>query len=144
MKNIDPNRMPAEDIYGDIINLPHPESVRHKRMSVENRAAQFAPFAALTGYEDAVDETARLTSGKIEISDEKKIAIDKKIRALLSEKELDGKMPTVIIYYLLDKYKEGGSYVSHDADIRTYNQENQSLVMKDGTRILIKDIFDIR
>lgn len=144
MSLIDDNRLPAEELYGDIINLPHPESVRHKRMSRENRAAQFAPFAALTGYEDAVNETARLTGRKIEISEEKKRAIDNKIRILLGEEDCCGTIPKIIIYYLRDKYKDGGSYISCDASVKKYIQETDSLQLVDGTIIPITDIFDIR
>lgn len=144
MNFVNPNRTPSEDIYGDIINLPHPEPKNHRRMEKLNRAAQFAPFAALTGYEDAVDETARLTGNRIEISEEKKIVIDRRIRMLIGELDVDEKKPTIIIYYLPDKYKEGGSYVSHDADVKRYNPEKDCLVMTDGKEIKVKDIFDIR
>lgn len=139
---IEDRRRSAEEIYGDIINLPHPESVRHKRMSELDRAAQFAPFAALTGYEDAVDETGRLTRDRIEIDEERKREIDRKLQILMSV-NINSNY-TTIIYYKPDKYKSGGEYVSCSADVKKYNQENRTLIMRDGTIIPVEDIFDIR
>ena len=142
--NINPERKLALEIYGDIIDFDYKESVLHKRMSRENRAAQFAPFAALTGYGEAVDETARLTSGKIEISEEKMNKINRLIGVLIGENSSDEKMPSTIIYYVPDRNKKGGAYVSHDALVKKYNSENNSLVMNDGIIIPVEDIFDIR
>ena len=69
--------------YDDIINLPHPESKKHPRMSLQDRAAQFSPFAALTGHSAAIDETARLTERKLELNEEKKAELDRMWQYLL-------------------------------------------------------------
>lgn len=133
----------SSHLYDDIINLPHPEPMRHKRMSRENRAAQFAPFAALTGYENAVDETGRLTDRRIEISEEKKQLINKKIMILMGDVS-DEKMPQMIIYYVPDKYKSGGAYVSCSASVKKIIKETNNIVTNEGITIPIENIFDIR
>ena len=76
-----------KDSYEDILFLEHPTSLRHPRMSVQNRAAQFAPFAALTGYEEALGETARQTSQRIVLDEDSKENLDRKLQWLLAHKE---------------------------------------------------------
>lgn len=91
--------------YDDIINLPHHVSKTRIPMPMENRAAQFAPFAALTGHDDAIAETARLTVEMIELTDEEKQSISR----ILSNAFEENKKVTVT-YFSKDKYKAGGSY----------------------------------
>ena len=94
--------------YKDIINLPHHVSKKHPQMSLESRTAQFAPFAALTGYDDEVRETARITNERIEIDDEAKNIIDNKIQMILDQLL---ERPTVkIAYFVPDGKKKGGRY----------------------------------
>lgn len=91
--------------YDDIINLPHHVSKTRIPMPMENRAAQFAPFAALTGHEDAIAETARITADMIELTDEEKHSISKiLVRALEENKKV------TVTYFIKDKYKAGGTY----------------------------------
>ena len=73
--------------YGDIINLPHPESRKHKRMSMRDRAAQFSPFAALTGHDAAIKETARLTDGFVDLDESMKASLDEKLILILEKQQ---------------------------------------------------------
>ena len=91
--------------YDDIIDLPHPTSARHPRMPMRDRAAQFSPFAALTGHGAAIAETARLTDQKIELAEDEKAVLDQKLRLLL---ETGGE--GTFTWFLPDAKKEGGSY----------------------------------
>ena len=98
----------GEHKYDDIINLSHHVSSRHPQMPMMNRAAQFSPFAALTGYDDAVRETARLTDEKIELDEYEKEELDRKIQWLGSH--LDEHIPVSITYFQPDDRKAGGTY----------------------------------
>ena len=91
--------------YDDIINLPHHQSVKHPHMSMTERAAQFSPFAALTGYEAVIAETGRLTGERVELTDERKEEIDRTLNELL-----DLGRPAVITYFEPDDRKDGGQY----------------------------------
>lgn len=98
------------ETYDDIIHLPHHVSKRHPQMSLYNRAAQFAPFAALTGYEEAIIETARLTAPKVDMMEDNQQLLDRKL-ALLSHSLRE--QPTVsITYFQPDKKKSGGQYLT--------------------------------
>ena len=100
--------LPGRDDYSDMLDLPRPVSKKHPPMSVEKRAAQFMPFAALTGYDAAIVETARLTDTKRELSEEQKEVISKQLHVLKSELKTD---PTVTItYFVPDNRKAGGAY----------------------------------
>lgn len=127
--------------YDDIMNLPHPNSSKHPRMTALGRAAQFAPFAALTGYEGTIRETARLTDAKAELDEDKIAALDMKLRFLadhLSE------CPEVsITYFKPDGKKEGGSYKVITGIIKKIDAFEQVVIMAQGTPISISDIFDI-
>lgn len=96
--------------YQDIINLPHHVSKTHPQMPLYDRAAQFSPFAALTGYEDAIRETARLTDNWVQLSEDKKQELDEKLRQLIADRERTESV--TIIYFQPDDRKEGGSYVT--------------------------------
>lgn len=124
--------------YDDIINLPHPTSKTHPRMSRLDRAAQFSPFAALTGYEGAVKETARLTDQRVELSDDELAALDERIRLVL---EWEGDPLTVsITWFKPDPRKAGGSYVTTQGRIRKVEELNRTLVLADGSKIPMDDI----
>ena len=93
--------------YGDIINLPHPTSLNHPRMSLHDRAAQFSPFAALTGHHTAIAETGRLTDQRIELDESEIARVDAALQHL---QELLPERPTVsITYFVPDERKSGGS-----------------------------------
>lgn len=124
--------------YDDIINLPHPASDRHPRMSMADRAAQFTPFAALSGHGAAIRETARLTDRKIELTEEEQSLLDKKLRLLVNTRG-----QAVFTYFLSDEKKQGGRYVSLSGAIRKINGLEQRIVLTDGASIPIEDILTI-
>lgn len=96
--------------YDDIINLPHHVSTKHQRLSMEQRAAQFAPFAALTGYGDAIKETARITEDRIELDDEEKIKLDNKLKKI--QNNISNKPKVIVTYFVPDIRKSGGEYIT--------------------------------
>ena len=127
--------------YDDIINLPHHISKKHPQMTLEARAAQFAPFSALTGYDDEVKETARLTNRRIELDDEAKSILDNKIQIIL---EQISQRPTVsITYFIPDTRKAGGEYVTITGIIKKVDGYNQVIVLENRTEIPINEIIDI-
>lgn len=130
-----------EHNYDDIINLEHHVSKKHPPMSLYARSAQFAPFAALTGYEDAVRETARETSQQIDIDDEIKAILDGKIQ-MLSE-QIKKRPEVSITYFLHDLRKDGGAYITVEGVIKKIDTYNQNIVLVDKTEIPINDIIDI-
>ena len=125
--------------YDDIINLPHHVSSRHPQMPMMNRAAQFSPFAALTGYEDAVRETARLTDEKIELDEYEKEELDRKIQWLGSH--LDEHIPVSITYFQPDDKKVGGAYEEIIDTIRKINVYEHEILLTKGTKIPIMNIL---
>lgn len=127
--------------YDDIINLPHFESKKHKRMSLEARSAQFAPFSALTGYEDIVKETARLTDKKIEIDDEQKQILNNKLQFIL--KNIDLFPEITFTYFVKDNQKSGGKYIEKTGIIKKIDNINGLIILKDKSKIKINDIINI-
>lgn len=127
--------------YEDIINLPHPTSPKHPRMSAIDRAAQFSPFAALTGSEAAIQETARSTDRKIELDQDAQAALDEKLR-LIAE-VLEDRPEVTITYFLPDKKKAGDAYVTATGRVRKIDMYEQVVIMMDGTRIPIDAIWDV-
>ena len=128
--------------YDEIINIVHYDPVNHKRMSMTERAAQFSPFAALTGYSESVKETARLTKGKIELSEDMKYEIDSKLQ--LIDDHLKEKPEVSIIYFIKDKKKSGGDYIEYTGIIRRIDKVNGKIIFIDKTIIDLNDIIDIR
>lgn len=127
--------------YDDIINLPHHELTTRQRMPRINRAASFAPFAALTGYDDAVRETARLTSERIELDEGTKEILNNKLRIALDKA---GEQPEIsITYFLPDKKKSGGAYVTVKAVIRRIDEYERLVIFTDKSSIPIDDIYEI-
>lgn len=127
--------------YDDIINLPHHELTTRQRMPRINRAASFAPFAALTGYDDAVRETARLTSERIELDEGTKEILNNKLRIALDKA---GEQPEIsITYFLPDKKKSGGAYVTVKAVIRRIDEYERLVIFTDKSTIPIDDIYEI-
>ncbi len=124
--------------YSSIMDHPHHESKTHPHMSMIARSAQFSPFAALTGYDESVAETGRLTEDKITLDDDAIAAINR----TLSEIE-SGRTVVTITYFLPDTLKEGGSYTIFTGEIKKIDPIEERLIMKDGTIIPIEDIFDI-
>lgn len=127
--------------YDDIINLPHYVSKKHPQMSLENRSAQFAPFAALTGYEDEVEETARITDKRIEITDEIKSKINMKLQIIQETIKTNPKV--TITYFISDNKKEGGSYKTVTSNVLKIDKYNKQIILKDNKEIFISDIINI-
>ena len=108
----------AREIYSDIIDIPHWEPVKHKRMSLYERAAQFSPFAALTRYDEMIDEKAREVDVQEELSDEEMEILNQKIN-LIAEMLENGETPEIIItYFVPDERKSGGKYVTSKETVR--------------------------
>ena len=131
-----------QDSYNDIINLPHHVSQNHRPMPIESRAAQFAPFAALTGYSDEVKEKARLTEQKIEIDDELKEILDCKLKIISDNIKLNPEIS--LTYFIKDNKKIGGKYVTVTGKIKKIDMIKQYIVLIDNKKILISDIIDIK
>lgn len=127
--------------YEDIIYLNHLISMKHPRMSIENRAAQFAPFAALTGYGEAVKETARITDKRIEIDEGLKNVINEKLK--LIEKDISNRPKVTITYFVYDDKKSGGKYIKKIGNVKKIDLVKHLLIMIDKTKIPIKEIIDI-
>ncbi len=127
--------------YDDIIHLPHHTSPRHPRMSMRDRAAQFAPFSALTGYGDTIDETARLTDGKIVLTEDAKALLDMKQR-LLAER-IHTHPQVSVTHFVPDPRKSGGSYRTFTGRLKQIDGVNKVLVFADGQRVKIDDVLSI-
>ena len=127
--------------YDDILHLPHHVSEKHPPMSRLDRAAQFSPFAALTGYEAAVEETARLTDRRIELDEGEKAAIDQ--RLTLVQERLPAPTEVTITYFMPDKKKAGGAYVNVSGTIKKIDDYERAVILCEGTSIPIDDIFHI-
>ena len=127
--------------YDDLLNLPHHTSTVQPAMPIQNRAAQFAPFAALVGYDALIRETARLTDQKADLDESVKAELNEKLRLLL---ELLPQQPEVTVtYFLPDSRKAGGAYRTTSGIIRKFLRNENILVMMDGTQIPIGDIVGI-
>ena len=129
------------DEYDDIINLPHHVSKNHRQMPMEMRAAQFAPFAALTGYDAVINETARLTDQQVELEDYDNERLYRKYAELI---ENISEHPVITVsYFKPDKRKGGGAYVSKTGHIKKVDTYEQLMIMEDGTSIPLAAIVDI-
>ena len=127
--------------YDDILDLPHPTSKKHPRMSMAARAAQFAPFAALTGYGDAIKETARLTDQQLELDENEKALLNEKLQLL--RQHLPGKPKITITYFVPDTKKAGGSYQTITGFVKKLQEYEHRLIMTDGTIIPIDAIIEL-
>ena len=129
------------DNYDDIIHLPRHVSKRHPQMSLYNRAAQFAPFAALTGYGAAIAETARQTSPKIEMMEDDRQLMDRKLSILSSYLEEE---PTIsITFFQPDSRKSGGHYLTITGIVKTIRTNERIIIMKDRKKISIDAIVGL-
>ena len=131
----------AEELYADIINLPHHELKTRQRMPIINRAASFSPFAALTGYDDAVKETARQTSERIELDEGAKEILNDKLR--IAADKADQEPEIKVTYFLPDKKKDGGAYITIKAVIKRIDEYERLVVFTDKSTIPIDDIYEI-
>ena len=130
-----------KDLYEDIINRPHHVSKARPQMSELVRAAQFAPFAALTGYDAAIKETGRLTDERIELDVEALSALDMKYQLLMEAH--DDAPEVTITYFQPDERKAGGKYVSAVGAVKKIDDFERRITMRDGTRIPTDDVLSI-
>ena len=124
--------------YEEIINLPHHVSERHARMSMLDRAAQFSPFAALTGYDAAIKETARSTDSRIELDADEKEILDQKLREAAEKKQR-----IRITFFREDAKKSGGSYVTTEGIIKKIDLLDGTILLQSQEHILIQDVVDV-
>lgn len=129
------------DKYDDIINLPHPTSSNHPRMSLYDRAAQFSPFAALTGHDEAVKETARLTDKEIQIDDDTKARLDEKLQIVRDN--IGSDKAVTFTYFVPDERKSGGKYISHTGTVKRIDEYEHTVILADKTSIPIEQISGI-
>mgnify|MGYP001767191462 FL=1 len=127
--------------YDSIKKLPHYQSVTRPHMSLYDRAAQFSPFAALTGYDDAVKETARLTDTKAELDEYEKAAINERLNRI--QDTFDVQPEVSITYFLPDKKKSGGAYITVTGCVKKVDEYEHVVVMRNGTKVHIDDIAEI-
>ena len=127
--------------YDDILHLPHHVSKIRPQMSMQDRAAQFSPFAALTGYDAAIKETGRLTVGKVEMDEEALSTLNTKFRILVDS--MNDKPEVTFTYFKPDKRKAGGAYVEVTGMVKKIDDFERLIVMQDGTKLPMDDILDI-
>lgn len=131
----------AEKKYGDIIHLPRHVSSVHPHMPVSDRAAQFAPFAALTGYGDVIKETARLTDEEPDLSEDEKQELNYKIQLACA---LPGEKPEIVLtYFVQDDKKSGGACHTARGKIRRIDPDAGQIILEDGLRIPLDCVVDI-
>ena len=127
--------------YDEIMGLPHHVSRTRPQMPMSDRAAQFAPFAALTGYDSAIKETGRLTDEKIELDEEALTTLDMKYQFLMDA--LDDEPEVTITYFQPDERKAGGKYVSATGTVKKVDDFERRITMRDGTKIPMDDVLSI-
>ena len=135
MSEKDPHR------YDDIIDLPHFVSRNRRHMSNYDRAAQFAPFDALTGYSEAISETARLTQDEIILTESQKEILDRKFRILSAH--INERPKVEIVYFMPDLYKEGGHYLNETITIRKIDLVQKILITSDQRKYELSSIIEV-
>ena len=128
--------------YDDIIRLPHPDSPKHPRMSLYDRAAQFSPFAALTGHSAAIAETGRLTDRRVELDEYEMARVDAELQRL--QELLPGGPTASITYFVQDERKNGGSYQTVTGEVKRIDAVTGVIQMTDRREIPIEDVFSIK
>ena len=127
--------------YNDIIYLPHHVSPNRPQMSMRDRAAQFSPFAALTGYDAAIRETARLTQEKVELDEQELAVLDRKFQLLLEQL---GQCPQVTItWFVPDELKQGGRYLTITDVVKKVDAAARFVLLQNAGRICMDDIVEI-
>ena len=129
------------DTYEDIIDLPHPVSKTHPQMSMMARAAQFAPFAALTGHNAAIEETARLTDAERALDETERTYLNRKMAWL--QEHIDEHPLVCITHFVHDRRKAGGAFVQTPGNLKTIDAVEHLLVMMDGTKVPLQGIMEI-
>ena len=141
--------MNEKNPYADILHLPHHQAADRRHMSMHERAAQFSPFAALTGFDGVIAETGRLTDHKIELSESEKVLLDQKLN-LIDEAVRAGQHPEItLLYFTPDARKTGGSYQEYTGSVRQIDPIERVIVFladngrSIGKRIAIDDVKEI-
>ena len=139
--------MSEEHKYDDIINLPHHVSAGHPQMPLSDRAAQFSPFAALTGHDAAIRETQRLTDEWVELNEDGKELLDEKLQ-MIRENLSGGKggqnLPEIMFtYFQPDEKKSGGAYISVQGRVKKIDEYGHQVILEDGTALAIEHIAGI-
>lgn len=132
-----------EHKYDDIINLPHYVSPRHPQMPLSDRAAQFSPFAALTGHSEAIQETARLTEEKAELEEDAKELLDKRLRMLREALKAGQGVEAEVTYFKQDGKKSGGAYITFRGLVSKIDEYGRQLMFADRTRIPLEDLVSL-
>lgn len=127
--------------YDDIINLSRPQYHDLPPMSIHDRAAQFSPFAALVGYDAAVEETARLTDSRREMEEDEINELNRQLSELTER--LSERPKIRVTYFIRDKKKEGGRYASKVGNARTIDQAQNRIVFTDGESVPVKDMYSV-
>ncbi len=127
--------------YDDIIRLPHHVSQNHPQMPLRDRATQFAPFAALTGYDDSIAEAGRLTTERRELSEQEQAELNRRFNFLLEQ--LKSKPVVDIVHFVPDERKSGGGYQSVTGSIKTISLPERMITLNSGQVIHFDDILDI-
>lgn len=133
-------RRPGE--YDDILRLPYVKSARRPRMRREDRAAQFSAFAALAGYEDAIEETGRVAGRERALSEEDCARLNATLEEIAADPGKD--VEYEFVYFVDDASKPGGEYVSHIGRVRSFDPARRAIALRDFTEIRADKIFDIR
>lgn len=131
----------AEELYADIIDLPHHELTTRQRMPVINRAASFSPFAALTGYDEHIREAGRLTDERTDLDEDTKQKLNERLRIALDMVDVQPQIK--ITYFLPDERKSGGSYVEYTGVLMRVDEYEKKIILADKTQIPIDDIYEI-
>lgn len=129
--------------YEDMLYLPHHVSEKHPRMSLADRAAQFSPFAALTGYDAAIRETGRLTDGRAELDEDHRAKLDERLAVMQAYLQVQRQPQVTVRYFQPDARKEGGSYRTIAGAVKKIDRQGRKLVLTDGTSIPVDEIAGI-
>ena len=127
--------------YDDMLHLPHPNSTRHPRMPISERAAIFSPFAALTGHAGAIAETARLTDQKMELDEDTKAELDRRQAVLLEH--ISEQPEITVTWFQPDERKDGGAYLTATGRLKKIDEMKRVLILLDGTSIPLKNVADL-
>ena len=133
----------GRDNYEDIIHLPRPVSKNHPPMPLRDRAAQFMPFAALTGYDAEIRESARLTEEEADLSEDLQEKLNEKM-ALLQTELQEGREPRITVtYFRPDEKKAGGAYIVREGKVKKVDPYTGTMLLTDETRVPLSGVFDI-
>lgn len=134
------NKREEKNPYADLMNLPHHVSSSRPKMPVSDRAAQFAPFAALTGHGAAIRETARLTEDRVELDENSRALLDRRLQLIREKIQIQEHPLITVTYFQPDALKEGGTYEMTTGSVKKIDEYAHAIVMMEGCRIPIGEI----